>query len=254
MNFKLFTIFHKYIIDDMYKKIDLNKITFIKCNPKFTAQHDLNIKYDIIKESEIGKFYNPKLQTDETPYHAPSAIYTIYKNKKYNYPFIGFVEYDIEMTCDVLDKLTVISNKNKRIIVPFSYRWSIQDLYNQQNFLAANKNAIEQIIIDYNNFNHTNYKIADLLKLNPIICTQQSFFCDKESFERLMKFISHIIETGKAERKGSRPRPSTLMERYIGIGLLLDSLTENVPIIPITCKHLGLHEWKYNQSKINFNC
>ena len=249
--YRIYTIFHKYIIDDIYDNLQLDNFTFIKCNSKFPLNID-NPKYTILKESDIGEFYNPKLQTEETPYHASSVLYTIYKNGTYlKYPFIGFIEYDMDITSDVINTLEYLLSEHKRIIVPFSHRWTIHDLHKQKNILAASHNAIEQIIEDYNIFHNTSFKVMDLMKFK--ICTQQSFLCDRNTFEQLMKFISHVIETGKAERKGSKPRPSTLMERYIGITLLLDSIVDNIEVVPLSCTHLSCKEWNYDQSKIQFS-
>ena len=246
---KLFVVYHKYVLTETHD--DDERIAFVKCNPRFQDEFG---RPDLI-EADLS-VYNPKLQSQETPYHAASFLYHAYKNRLHEgLDYIGFAEYDLKLQPDIADHLDMLTSVHheQRVIVPLSYRWPLEFLASQVNILAASRQCVSTIVHDYNEFWGTRWSIQELLERNPTICTQQSFFCDIASYERLMRFISHVVEQGLAERKGSRPRPSTLMERYIGIALYLDAQEEHVHIEPLPQIHLGRKEWSYDQRHINMS-
>ena len=79
--------------------------------------------------------------------------------------------------------------------------------------------------------------MQQLLDENPVLGDQQSFLADKNTFEKIMGFITTIIENKKAEYPGLRP--SFLLARYFGVTIHL----LNVPTKLISLKHLNKHEW-----------
>lgn len=244
MSWKHFVIYHKYLIDQAYPTHP--NIKFVKCNPDFPDEFG---NPDIV-ESQLA-VYNPKLQSKQTPYHAASFLYHAYKNGLHNdLDYLGFSEYDIILQSDIVRDFETLAESGKQIIIPLSFRWPFEFLASQTNILAAGRQCMSTIVYDYNQFWGTKWSLAELLEDNPIICTQQSFWCDRKSFERLMKFICHVIDQGLAERKGSRPRPSTLIERYIGVALYLDAKTETIEICAKPQEHLSKKEWNYDQRKI----
>ncbi len=193
-------------------------------------QEILGIK--ITRESEF-EIYKPELQPRK--YHAPSVLYHLFVNKIYKeLDYIGLIEYDHQLkfnlkdskTCNVSleGSVTTFINdtleKSDEIIISLSARWRFIHLYKQGGTQINRKNCIDVFIADYNNYFETQYKIRDLKKKNPIIPTQQSFITDKRTFKRIMGFITHIID--KYPHTGYRPRPSTVLERYIGLALYLD--------------------------------
>jgi hypothetical protein len=241
--YKHFVIYHKYHLLEQQQS---SSVVTVKCNPRFPDASD---GADLV-EADLP-FYNPRLQSQETPYHAASFLYHAYKNGLHrDLDYIGFSEYDLVLESGLLEYFEVVASLGERIVIPLSHRWPFEFLAAQTQILAANRQCMSTILQDYNEFWQTQWSLQELLDRNPTICTQQSFWCDRASFERLMKFICHVVEQGLAERKGSRPRPSTLMERYIGLALYLDAETEAVHVEPRPQTHLGRKEWQYDQSKI----
>lgn len=257
---QIYVVFHKYLINDCYKdkNFDHKYFTFFKCNEKYPPQYDSNFGYNIKYEKDC-EIYNPELQNESKPYMAVSAIYHIYKNniyKKHNY--IGFMEYDLVLkpdpkliknlgTTDLYDdyfksKQTMVEiiknicNNNKKHIIILSGRYNFQEFYNEKNMID-NINLFDKIINEFNDFYKVNHSVEKLLEKNPIICDQQSFMCDNETFETIMKFISHIIENKYVEVKGFRP--SYLLARYIGVTLELIDVETTL----LSLQHLSRHEW-----------
>ena len=85
MNYKIYIIFHKYLLDNCYKKdqqFNINNYIFFKCNELFPAKYNKDFGYNVKYEKNC-EIYNPKLQDLKKPYMAVSALYHIYKNKLY---------------------------------------------------------------------------------------------------------------------------------------------------------------------------
>lgn len=255
----IFVVFHKYIIDRCYLNdltFDKEHFIFIKCNPKFPAEFNKNHGYQVIVEKDLP-FYNPSLQSSDKPYMAVSAIYHVYKNelhKKYDY--IGFMEYDLSLQPDknskavsaiqdfsrFTEQIDVMIQKSDKLIVPLSIRHTFKSLFEQKNIVLNGKNAMSQIVNDYNQFKQTSYSLNNLIYQNPLVPTQQSFICDINTYNNLMKFIVYYIENKLAERPNSWKRPSTIMDRCIGVSLLLD-LEQNVNFQCVPLLHLNRKEW-----------
>jgi hypothetical protein len=260
MNYKLFVVFHKYLLDNCYlkdKKFNLNNFIFFKCNELFPAQYNKNFGYNIMYEKNFS-IYNPKLQDLKKPYMAVSALYHIYKNEFYkNLDYIGFLEYDLSLEPDPVLISKNINNKeiqelkniksitesieneiknNKNLIIILSGRHRFRSFF-EENTLINGKNVFYKIVDEFNTHFKTNHKVQQLLDEDPVLGDQQSFLADKNTFEKIMGFISKVIETKGAEHKGLRP--SFLLARYIGVTIHL----LNVPTKLISLKHLNKHEW-----------
>lgn len=243
---KIYVIFHKNIVDEHYeldKNFNNEKYVFLKTNEKYQAVYNLNKHYNILNEWDIGQVYKKRLQ--EKIYMAPSAIYHIYKNDTHKkLDAVGFMEYDLKFDENTTKNITEIVNSNEKFIIPFSYQHPLKRLHGQKDIKIDKKNAIEVIFSDYNSFFKTKFKLNKYLQ--EIVTSQQSFMCDVETFERIMSFISYVIENKLCERPNSWERPSTLMDRYIGIALMLDETS----IIPYTIKHMNMCQWRgYTKKK-----
>lgn len=260
MSYKIFVVFHKYLIDNCYlkdKNFKKDNFIFIKCNELFAPKYNQKFGYDIVYEKDFH-IYNPKLQDLKKPYMAVSAIYHIYKNKVYNkIDYIGFMEYDLSLESDPILIENNPNNKeiqdlrninsinceiekqmkmNKRLIIILSGRHRFKSFYDE-NTIVDGKNIFYKIIDEFNKHFNTNHNLNKLLEENPVLGDQQSFLADKETFEQIMGFISFIIENRKVEL--NKLRPSFLLARYFGVTLhLLD-----IPTKLISLRHLNKHEW-----------
>ena len=262
MEFKIYVVFHKYIIDNCYTKdtsFDMKYYDFIKCNELFEAQYNKSLGYNILYENNFN-IYNPKLQDLNKPYMAISAIYHIYKNELYkNLNYIGFIEYDLSLEVDpktinrnphnneiqkqknikkITEHIKNIVTENERIIIVLSARNRFRVFYEEANNMLINGQNLFNIILEhFNKFYNTNHCFKDIWDANPLIGDQQSFLADKKSFETIMGFLSYLIENKVAELPGFRP--SFLLPRYLGMTFyLLD-----IPTKILSLKHLNKHEW-----------
>ena len=248
-DWQLNVIFHKYLVDDYYNidpSFDHKYFTYVKCNEAFPAEYNRAFGYRVIYESKFP-LYNELLQFPSRPYMAVSAIYHIYKDGLYSaYDYVGFLEYDISLQLESNNKVTNITEQinetiksHDSLIIPLSIRHRFNLFHGQIEIRIDNTNAMERILSDYNSFFGTRHKLADLITHNPLITGQQSFLADKETFERIMTFIAYIIEKKVVEGPNSWRRPSTLLDRYVGMSILLDETMKY--IIPL--KHHNHGQW-----------
>ena len=106
---QFFVVFHNKLFDICYDCIPqdiLDKyFTFIAVNETIPKEYTQN-KYKVINEWELST-YNKSFQ--ELGYNENSVIYHIYANKLHvNYDWIGFFQYDMEFTQELLYQLLQI--------------------------------------------------------------------------------------------------------------------------------------------------
>lgn len=244
-------MFHKDLYKGNYQcdpDFNHDHFCFIEANPEVEVNFDSSFFSNVIKEYELPT-YNPRLQ--KATYMAPSIIYHVYKNKLHtDVNYVGFLEYDIPLKVEngpesVTRRITEIIEGHDRVIIPYRYKHKLQTYHNQEDITLNGKNAIEQIFIDYNNYWGTNYDYRNYLQCQ--VVGQQSFLADTATFDNLMEFIEYVIEKRLAERPGSFRRPSTLLDRYIAVAILLDEKAEK---IPIPLNHQNKSQWEDNLSLV----
>ena len=252
-NWHIFVIFHKNLIDDHYlvdPSFTHENYTFIKCNEQFKADYNQGFGYNILQENSF-EYYDKTLQ--QRKYHAPSAIYHVYKNKLYeNYDYVGFLEYDILLKSDsdsipdaITNYISEVVEHNAKLVMSFSIRHSFKNLSDQHKIKINGVNAMSQIVSDYNDFFGTSYLVDRLLVSNELVSSQQSFLLDKATFENVMGFIAFVIENKLAEKPDSWQRPSTLLERYFGMSLLFEEKQIPLPLI-----HSNMQQWSYPKTNL----
>jgi len=251
---RIFIIFHKEFFPDYYKKdpnFDSNLFHFMKTEGYMKNKDSqeeklskLKEQFTIHKESDFP-FYNPKLQ--EQKYFAPTVPYHVYKNGLHkNLSYIGFMEYDLRFESSsripslekkftsFTDEIKYLINLQSPLVICPSIRWEVKKLLSQHEIKiridGVLTNPILAVILDYNDYFKTCHRLEDFY--DEYIPTQQSFISDTETFDRVFSFISHLIDENRFDPKLCIPRPSTILERYIGMALLLDpSPFYSIPLI-----------------------
>lgn len=223
MNWVIYIIFHRKINSDYYlldEKFNYDNFKLLKtegyivdtfCEEQLKEYKQLG--FSVLEENKFP-IYNPLLQKNK--YHAPSAIYHFYKNKAYlDLDYVGFMEYDIKL--QLANGSSVIQfiedNLNEGPIL-LSARHKYRFLSTQRDITINGSNCIPQIINHYNTFFRTEHTPQEVYDEDAVIGTQQSFICDRATFEKLGEFLEHLIEVRKDRYS---PRPSTVFERYIGL-------------------------------------
>ena len=239
----LFVIFHRKVMS-LYEDIDRKNICLFKtegydkveCKKLLQAYRNLGIR--VIEENTLP-FYNSILQPQK--YHAPSAIYHFYKNNLHkNLEYIGFLEYDLEVSKSTIE-LIEASIESKKTAVLFSCQHRFSKLLKQNDITVNGKNAMLDAVSEYNKFFKTTHSHTKLLEKDPFVCSQQSFICDKNTFIKLGKFLSYLIE--RTPQPKYFPRPSTIFERYIAI--FLEFQPNNVKT-KLNHRAIGYHQgYKY---------
>lgn len=235
-SWKIYVTFFKKLYDEHYtvdSSLNLNNFTFVKVNEEYEIELNKTVDYDILFEHNFS-IYNAELQ--RKGYHENSVLYHLYKNKTYNqHDYIGFIEYDHVLKngfCELIQK-TIDKTKEDLIFsfqtFNFSQLWDQGILMNpyrpekQEGNPRSKWNCINVILDDYNNFFDTKYTLKDLTLKNCFpIC--HAVLMSSNIFEKIMKFHTFIIESGKVERyhKFNWRSNAGLMERYFAVELALE--------------------------------
>ncbi len=237
-----------------HNKVDFNNLyvdeTFDSNMYKFFLTEGRINKKDITKVIESEGFgiemewkldkYNPKLQ--KYNFHAPSIFYHTYLNNfKFDGTYIGFLEYDLQLTSNFSANIKEIVEKhsdNSFLIFP-SIRHKLTRLDNQNTISMLGKSWLKFFLIDYNKRYNTSYEYSKFIKDhgNELIPTQQSFICDVDTYKLVSKYVYDFI-SDYPDRSQYSSLPGTILERYIGIFLYILSLKcKNVYRIPLQHKH-----------------
>lgn len=116
---------------------------------------------------------------------------------------------------------------------------SIDDIFQQTYIKIDGRNSIEVIVDDFNVFHKTNFDLNWIKKSFDNFPTQQSFFSDVETFDKIMSFIVYIIENRSLTTWNSYKIPATLLERYFGVSILLNSFRGSINL-----SHRNSMEWR----------
>jgi hypothetical protein len=186
--------------------------------------------------------YNPSLQN--RTFLASTVLYHTHINEITGpHDYIGFLEYDLsldlgEESFTYKVKEIVTKHKNEPFIIFPSIRHKLGVLNKQGNITCGGAHWLKFFFDDYNKRFGTSFKHADFVNKHPndLIPTQQSFICDIETYKAISKYVYDFIEDHG--NKSHSPRPSTTMERYIGMFMYLRSQKmDNVYKIPLKHKH-----------------
>ncbi len=242
IDFKFFVAFHKGLNISNYSTdpdFDIRNFTFIQTGSASRVEIDDVFTDFIVQENELP-FYNSKLH--KLNYFAPATWYHLYKNNLHkNLDYIGLIEYDFVLNSGEFDSLhrqikNIVENKLKGV-------WSLSYIHSFSKILSQdikidNRNAILQILDDYNNFFGTAFDLFYVVDSFEKFPTQQSFFCDVATFDRIMSFIAYIVENKNLVGLKTYKLPATLLERYFGLAILLNQFNG-----ALNLKHLNQMNW-----------
>lgn len=238
--YRFFVAFHKNLFKANYsldRNFNINKFTFIETGSSLDCDIDQYFVNHTIKESHLY-FYNPLMH--KLDFFAPATWYHIYKNKLHeNYEYIGLLEYDLILNSNFTENIQQINLNNRSGVWSFSFKHKLNEVLSQTYIKIEGIDCIEQALNDYNKFFQTNYTSSYLKSNFDYFPTQQSFFADKFTFEKIMSFISHTIENKSLIGFKSYKLPATVLERYFGVAILLTDFQG-----ALNLDHLNSMGWK----------
>lgn len=215
LNWDLWVVFHRDLFPEYYQ-LDKTHLKLVKAEGyskiPFDAEKYREMGYTILEENRLS-FYNKTLQPAK--FHAPSVLYHFYKNKVHEgRDYIGFMEYDLVLNKKDVEK--ICSSIGKVDVIHLSSRHYFKNLAKQRDVKVDGKYGMIDAVDKYNEFFKTDHKFGKLLEDNPLMCTQQSFICKSEVFDKLGQFLEFLIERPLPKYT---PMPATLFERYISVFL-----------------------------------
>jgi hypothetical protein len=236
---KIFVTTFSKLFDEHYtsdSSFNMKNFTFVKVNDEYPLELDGNrLEYDILLEHDF-RIFDAGLQ--KKGYHENSVLYHIYKNNVHKeYDYIGFIEYDHvlgdQFTANVR---RMIDTAERDLLFAFN-KFSFQQLWEQGILMDPRRplketgdphspwNCINVILNDYNQFYRADYRMEDLV-LKDCFPICHCFMMPSWRFEKIMKFHSFIMESGKVEQYHQhnwRARAG-LMERYLAVALALEDM------------------------------
>jgi hypothetical protein len=242
-NWKIYIVAHNRIIDEYYSiDSDFNNKNwgFINVSDDKLRNSKWYDKYDIINMTEL-----PGFKKLGAWYTESEAIYNVYINDLYKkYDYVGFIHYDYQlMTVDNKVNITeqIEDALSKYDLIYFSKCWRdywqriLADETKPNLLTGQGLNCYDYIINDYNNFYGKKESIEEWKGNIPKNICSASLY-SKNIFEKMMKFLSPIIECGKLNIFDTKHRyriQGGLMERYISV--FLDKL--KIPYYDLELKH-----------------
>jgi len=248
---KIFVTTFKKLFDDHYTcdpTFDMKNFTFVKANDDYPLELDENrLEYDIFFEHDF-RIFDPELQ--RKGYHENSVIYHVYKNRIHEtYDYVGFIEYDHvlrpQFTADIQRMIDIAEQDLMFAFNRFSFqqlweqgilmdpRWTLKETGNPN----SPWNCLRVILEDYNRFFGSAYRMEDLAREN-CFPTCHCILLPSQRFDRMMRFHSFIMESGKVERyhRHNWRSRAGLMERYFAIEFALEE-AKKVDSIQLEHRH-----------------
>ena len=180
---QFFVVFHNKLFDNCYECIPpdiLHKyFTFIAVNENIQKEYTQN-KYKVINEWELST-YDKSFQ--ELGYNENSVIYHIYANKLHiDYDWIGFFQYDMEFTKELLDQLLQIEHMKESAYFYF-FR------LNFEKTVFTWKGMPEDFIIqNYEEFFKTTFSKNEEYPL------YNTYVITKDTYEKIMPWVTQLYE------------------------------------------------------------
>lgn len=241
----VFVVWHKNLDESRYSQdpsFDHARYIFLKVNPRFTSSYNALFGYRVAYEHMLP-YYQDDLHDKQ--YMMPGVIYNVFMSRLHaKLDYIGFMEYDIPLEPGTTAKINRLVNQKKRCLIPLSYRNTFRRLCKQTDHQLGGRQCMTTILQDFNNYFATSYTMDELWERNPVIVTQQSFITDRQTFSEVGEFLAYIVHNKLAERRLETDwkRPSTLLDRYIGLALYLLAPREPViEAVPLT--HVSEQGW-----------
>ncbi len=242
-NWRVYIVAHDRIYDEMYEGdngFNNDNYVFLNVGNKETLGN--SEKYRVINQKDLDNYVSLGIWWAES-----EGIYNIWRSGIYKeLDFIGFSQYDKEHRLrdkkfpayrntnitEQIDKY--LRGKQKAHISLETYgtkwaydQWTLADESQPEKVedLSGNGvNCYEYIANDYNAFFGTNITVEDFLRRKYInLCS--SFVIDVPSFEKMLGFWDHIVQSGKLMQfdKAHKYRmQGSLAERYFGFFLTLE--------------------------------
>jgi hypothetical protein len=241
----VFVVWHKSLQESRYTcdpSFDHNRYVFLKVNPRYTSQYNAHFGYRVAYE-HVLPYYQDDLH--ERTYMMPGVIYNVYMSRLHaQMDYIGFMEYDIPLQPGTTALIQQLVNQRKRCLIPLSYRNSFRRLAKQAIHRLRGRQCMFTILSDFNAYFNTAHTMEELWDSNPTLVTQQSFITDRRTFGELGEFLAYVVHNKLAEARvsGDWTRPSTLLDRYIGLALYLLAPREPVQV-PVPLPHDSEQGW-----------
>ncbi len=250
---RIFIICHDKIIEEYYAndpKFDADRFWFVNVSSRHLYK-EYELKYKVINLFDQGIYR--KLGR---AYTESEAIYNIYLNGLHkDCEAVGFIHWDVELKSRASGDYNISENIDEMVgqsvhisfethdVVRDYHHGILADPRQPNKYKGKGLNCYDYILNDYNRYFKSQYSIQDLLtkkKINLCSC----FLIPCTTFERMMLFISEILESGKLnifDTKGLYRKQGVLMERYFGLFLAFENLIhKELPLHHHSFKKIGI--------------
>ena len=228
VKFKIFVVFHNDINPDYYEESLVKDLIFVNVNPNNPNINRLRtLGYQVINQYEFKNFISLGKQFAES-----EVIYNIFKNPYLtaDADYVGFMQYDMNthhLSKQELEALTEtyshIAFDEHRLYDDYATGYMMDERY-PDKWIGTGKNCYVGILEDYNRFYGSKFRINELRSKGINLCC--TFLLEKSYYNKMMGFISSIIESKKLDLYDSKRVHRTqggLLERYFGLWLTINT-------------------------------
>ena len=188
----IFNIWHNKLFDKCYEKLDaysLNKLTMYDVNQTYPKVYNTDKKYNIVREYDL-QYYNSLYQ--ETNYCQTSCLYHVFKNNLYTKTqYIGFIQYDMELSSDFIYDIEQKINKTDHDI--YFYSMIVTNKIDVGYICNPYANSILEKYNNYFNTEHTYESIKAHKKSCNFICLH-TFVIPTKTFIKMMTWYCTITD------------------------------------------------------------
>jgi hypothetical protein len=190
MSFRLYVVFHKFLVAECYETLseeEFKRIRFMAVNASIEKKVPEALVPYVIEERRLG-WYNPFLQHNR--FCESSAFFHVWKNQELLDDYIGFFHYDMLMNKEAFvfleEQIPMAKARGERVVFTNVTLLAWPEL-NQVIPLSRWNDSVTL----YNTLFQKNHSIVDVLDQQ--LPLYHSFVLDRETFHRMMTFAEKAI-------------------------------------------------------------
>lgn len=232
MNFHMYVIFHKFLLEKCYEGLHeehKKKITFVAVNEAVEKHVPSSLTPYVFHETQFP-LYDPSMQQDK--FCESSVWFHLFLNPELSvnlFDFVGCFHYDMKLSNEFFEYiqtvLTVDHPGDIDIVFYFQLEYGLEHFGSvvykggKENMETFTHSHWYSVVVAYNKVFHTNHEYRDLV--HDVFPGFHSFILHKSLFMKIAKFASHCLPWIKEQLKNNMQHMPYTLETLWGLLLIL---------------------------------